>query len=160
MPELADCRLRVRREGRLAATGDGELVLGVPDALLDRQRSALDSPRSIASSSACAASSWPCALASSIFGRVDGVVDERDRPVVAAPGRSPAPVANSSTSAPSPGWIRVEPAFSVAIERRMAGEHADLADLPGHDDHLRLALERRPVRRDERDVNGLPLARH
>ena len=45
-------------------------------------------------------------------------------------------------------------------QRRVAREHADLADLAGHDHHLGLALVRRAVRRDEREVELLAGARH
>src|SRR5207237_1535164 len=39
-------------------------------------------------------------------------------------------------------------------ERRMPCEDADLAGRPGDDQHLSLALERRALRRDERDVEA------
>src|SRR3989440_216461 len=78
------------------------------------QRSPADSPRSIASSSACAASS--CARAAAL-----SICDASTAWSTSAIARSfrtwkkPGPVAYTITSAPPPGWMRVEPALSVAI---------------------------------------------
>jgi hypothetical protein len=41
----------------------------------------------------------------------------------------------------------------------VAGEHADLAGLAGHDHHLDLALERRAVGRDQGDLERRHLLR-
>ena len=87
--------------------------------------------------------------------RRDGVVDERDRAGRRQHLEEPGPVANSSTSAPPPGWTRVEPAFSVAISGACRASTPISPICAGNDHHLGLALERRPVGRDERDVELL-----
>ena len=60
--------------------------------------------------------------------------------------------------APRPGWTRVEPAFSVATAAHAARGRRSRR-LPGHDQHLGLALEAGPVGRDKRDVEGERFAR-
>jgi hypothetical protein len=83
--------------------------------------------------------------------RVDGVVDQRERAVLL------------DLEEPGPGRKLVHLAFALNVHARRPGlEHRDQRGVPredpdfpvraGHDQHLDLALEDRPVGRDERDV--------
>ena len=114
------------------------------------QRSAVDSPASTFSSSAFAASSCPRARSSSISFTLDRVVDERERTVEldleeARAGRELEHLVRAQVDARRAG-------LEGRDERRVPREDADLAGGARHDDHLRLAVERRAVGRDERDV--------
>ena len=105
---------RRRASAVYAAAGDRELVLGVADALLDlpavgRRLAALDRLELGLRRLELLAGAGVVDL-----GRLDGVVDERDRPVLQHLEEARA---RSRTRAPRRRreWTRVEPAFSVAI---------------------------------------------
>jgi hypothetical protein len=49
------------------------------------------------------------------------------------------------------------PGFQRRDERRVAGEHTDFSGGPGHNQHLDLPLVRRALRRDEREIECVPL---
>ena len=112
------------------------------------QRSAVDSPLSIRSSSPSpprAGAGRPVDLV-----REDRIVYECDRAVLL------------DLEEPGPGRVLIDAlgadmdARRARLERRdqrrVARQHADLTGRAGHDEHLRLALERRALRRDERDL--------
>ena len=73
--------------------------------------------------------------------------------------KKPGPVANSSTSWRGP--VAIDPRRAGLQHRhqgRMPREHADLARVAGHDQHLDLTLECRPVGRHEGERERLPSA--
>src|SRR5437588_4014652 len=152
-PEAAPPRARTSAAARatLAGARDGKLVLRVTDALLElpavgarlapvetlelglRLLELRTRPRVVD------------------IGREDGIVHERDRAVEldleeAGAGRVLAHLL-AGVDARRAGLQRCD-------ERRVPGEDADLPGRAGHDDHLRLALEGRALRRDERDVEA------
>jgi hypothetical protein len=91
-------------------------------------------------------------------GRLDGVVDERDRAVLqhleeAGAGRELEHVAPRRVHPRRPGLERRD-------QRRMAREHADLAGGARHDDHLGVALVRGTVRRHDGDREDLPVGHY
>ena len=113
------------------------------------QRSAVDSPASTRSSSACRRLELRRARA------------RRRSPSRSTASSTSASARSSSTlKKPGPGrelehLVRTEvdarrAGLERRDERRVAREHADLAGRARHDHHLRLALERRTVGRDER----------
>jgi hypothetical protein len=88
--------------------------------------------------------------------RLDGVVHQRERPVLldleeSRPGRELEHVLGVA--------VAVDPGRAGLQHRhqgRMPGEHPDLAGVAGHDQHLDLALECRPVGRHEGERKGPP----
>ena len=123
LPERED-RLRLSQRAAVAALAATPATASWFSAWRIRcstcQRSAVDSPRSIASSSACAASSCACARASSISDAATGASTSAIARF-SSTWKNPGPVAYSSTSAPSPGWTRVEPGLAASRSAARAG---------------------------------------
>src|SRR6266568_3808496 len=142
----------------LAAAADRQLVLGVLDALLEhpavgRRLAAVDALELGLRFFELAPRTLVVDLA-----RRDGVVHQRNCAVLlhleeARAGRelTHAFLAFAEVDARRPRLQRRD-------QRRVAGEHADLAGRTGDDQHRRLTLEGRAVRRDER--NGERLVGH
>src|SRR5262249_9850388 len=89
---------------------------------------------------------------------VDGVVDQRERAVLlyleeAGPGRKLEHLVLVDVDARRPGLEHRD-------ERCVPREDADLAGVAGDDQHLGLALVRRPFRGDERDLEPPALVCH
>src|SRR5207253_10439468 len=142
------------------APGDGELVLGVLDALLElpavgRRLAAFDLLELGLRALELLARALVVDLA-----RLDRVVDECDRAVLehleeAGAGRELLDLVSVE--------VRVHARrarLQQRDERRVPREDADLAGLAGNDDHLRLALVRRALRRHERHVELAPLGHY
>ena len=154
------CGIPARRHGPVADSArlqpvvrpeTRELVLGVPDALLELPAVAgARQPASSFSSSAFAASSCAVARSSSISFTLTasstsasaGVGLDLEEP---GPGRELEHLVAAEVDARRAGLQRRD-------ERRVTGEHADLAGLAGHDQHLGLAFVDGAVGRDDRDV--------
>src|SRR6266498_1242909 len=132
-----------------ATTGDLQLILRVADALLELPAVgvgiALFEPLELG---ACLLELLPRARVVDLA-RLDGVVHKRERPVLldleeAGAGRELEHVLGVA--------VTVDPGRTGLQHRhqgRMPGEHADLAGVAGHDQHLDLTLERRSVGRHE-----------
>ena len=106
------------------------------------QRSACDSPASTFSSSALRGLELRAGSLVVDLLHVHGVVHERERAIEldleeAGPGRELEHLVRVEMNARRPGLQRRD-------ERRVTRENTDLARCPGDDDHLRLAVERRP----------------
>src|SRR5262245_8462097 len=146
--ELCDQRWRTRSARR--TTADGELILGVLDALLElpaigRRLTRLDLLELRLGSLELSA----CALIVDLL-HADGVVHQRERAVEldleeAGPGRELEHLVRVQVDPGRPGLQRRD-------ERCVSCEDTDLTGSAGNDDHLRLAVERGSVGRDERDV--------
>src|SRR5215210_4411201 len=136
--------------------GHLQLILGVTDALLEPPTVAL---RLAALSTL---ELRPCRVELLLrprrvdLARIDGVVDERERPVLL------------DLEEPWAGR-ELDHVFGIAVavdasrsgpqhrdEWRVPCEHADLTGVAGDDQHLDLALERGPIGRDEGERERLP----
>ena len=134
---------------RLAAPLDGRHVAPLPAPRLVT----LPSPYAFAHGTGLA----PRALVVDLL-RVDGVVDEREGAILLH-----AEEARAGGELPHVPCAHVNAGRSGLQhrdERRVPREHADLAGRAGHDQHHRVALERRPFGRYERDAERLPLVGH
>jgi len=91
--------------------------------------------------------------------RLYRIVDERDRPI---PEHLKEPRARCELEhvRPVTGVDPCRAGPERRNQRRMPGQHADLPDLAGDDDQLCLALVRRSIRGDERDVELFAGASH